>query len=314
MRAAISSGLLRSIAGDPNDLFVPVETGSADAAAIITTTAAGCVFYRGHGTARCEVHRVLGHAALPLACRQFPRVVLRDPRGVSVTLSHYCPTAAALLDTDSPVSVTLDAAAFPPAGEYVGLDAAAALPPLLAPGMLMDWESWWELERQSVAWITRAGPTCRDAVDRLAAIVDAIRPWRPADGPLIQRVTRAFETESTSSTPAPVLGLDRASRLRDIAAGIPDAWTAHAPLLEWSGALGDVTPPSDAVVRRFVAAHAFASWTAHLGQGLRTWWRSVDAALLAIESGLDVGRADLVLRHLADPDALARAWSRSEQE
>ena len=64
----------------------------------------------------------------------------------------------------------------------------------------------------------------------------------------------------------------------------------------------------------FIAAHAFASWTAHLGEGLRTWLRSVEAAFALVELGLGVRTADLLLRHLCDPHALARTWSRAERE
>ena len=71
------------------------------------------------------------------------------------------------------------------------------------------------------------------------------------------------------------------------------------------------SPISDRVLRRFLASHAFANWTAHLGRGLRAWWRSVDAAhTLARRYG--VRHADLVLRHLADPNELAAYWSTSE--
>ena len=46
---------------------------------------------------RCAVHRQLGRETLPSACRDFPRVVTLTPLGVSITLSHYCPTAAGML-------------------------------------------------------------------------------------------------------------------------------------------------------------------------------------------------------------------------
>jgi hypothetical protein len=61
----------------------------------------------------------------------------------------------------------------------------------------------------------------------------------------------------------------------------------------------------------FLAAHAFANWTAHLGQGLRSWLRSVEAAYVLVNE-LGVRQTDLLLRHLADPNELARVWSRAE--
>jgi hypothetical protein len=66
--------------------------------------------------------------------------------------------------------------------------------------------------------------------------------------------------------------------------------------------------------RRLLAAHAFANWTAHLGRGLRSWLRSVEAAHALIARGLGPGDADLLLRHLADPRTLADGWSEAEKE
>jgi hypothetical protein len=114
--------------------------------------------------AAAEIHKTLGHDALPLACRQFPRVCVTDPRGVSVTLSHYCPTAAGLLANESShasESILTNPARFPPQAEYVGLDAVHALPPLLRPGILMDWDSWWEIERLSVEVLLSPRARCR---------------------------------------------------------------------------------------------------------------------------------------------------------
>ena len=69
---------------------------------------------------------------------------------------------------------------------------------------------------------------------------------------------------------------------------------------------------SDAVVRRLLAAHAFANWTAHLGRGLRTWLRSVEAPFVLLMSDLDVRQVDLQLRHLAEPKELAKVWNTAD--
>ena len=45
----------------------------------------------------CAIQRQMGHDQLPSACRHFPRVVVLDPRGTFITLSHVCPTAARML-------------------------------------------------------------------------------------------------------------------------------------------------------------------------------------------------------------------------
>ena len=59
----------------------------------------------------------------------------------------------------------VNAPAFLPDREYVGLDARASLPPLLRPDMLMDWESWWEIERLAVETLLTRGGSPEEAID-----------------------------------------------------------------------------------------------------------------------------------------------------
>ena len=68
----------------------------------------------------------------------------------------------------------------------------------------------------------------------------------------------------------------------------------------------DRTPPplSPEALGRFLAAHAFANWTAHQGAGLHAWLRSLEVAFVLAED-VGVRQADLLLRHLADPSELA---------
>ena len=144
-----------------------------------------CVFFeRGSSMTphRCAIHRVAGHDAKPLACRQFPRVSLQDARGISVSLSHFCPTAAELLfGPGVPLEIVEAPPAFPSTGDYDGLNAMDALPPLVAPGMLMDLEAYDAWERHMVAVLVTivicdcsarpacigcGAPSCLEAVSR----------------------------------------------------------------------------------------------------------------------------------------------------
>ena len=77
-----------------------------DRPAFATRRADGsCAFFNASAHA-CVIHEKAGHEALPLTCRMFPRVVLHDARGTFVSLSHFCPTAAALLfDSTVPVRI-----------------------------------------------------------------------------------------------------------------------------------------------------------------------------------------------------------------
>ena len=274
---------------------------------LVGRAAGACVFYDSSPAARngrCRIHAALGHDALPLACRQFPRVSVVDPRGVSVTLSHYCPTAAAMIDgTDDPtpggvIDIDLDVPAFPPDAEYVGLDARESLPPLVRRDLLMDWDAWWECERLAVALFNADG-SAGTALASLRSAVADIQAWSPPDGPLIDRVresfarTRAVHAFTDSA---------RGSRLVDaVFAAIP---------AEFRPARLDIgTATREHATRRYLAAHAFANWSVHLGDGLSAWAGSVEAAWALLDAGAGVRQADLLLRHLVDPAELARALS-----
>lgn len=87
-------------------------------------TSGGCALREG---TRCAVHRDLGPEALPAACRHFPRVCLRDLRGISVTLSCFCPTAAELLfREDVPIAIVEGPHPVPLGTPVEGLDARGA--------------------------------------------------------------------------------------------------------------------------------------------------------------------------------------------
>ena len=258
-----------------------------DEGGLLPRDAHGCAFHNA-GLHRCEVHAAHGHDALPLACRQFPRVTITDPRGVSVALSCYCPTARGMLDTfTGDITIVENPTAFPERGEYVGLDARTSLPPALCPNVLMDWDSWWEWERLSVELWNLSEPP-RQILDRLSIAVEAIRTWRPGQGELIDRVHEAHESARTlhhaPSPPAPA-----------------PSHPAPAP--------SHLAPRT---AHLFLACHSFASWPAHLGSGLRTWLRSLETVLFLLEQDWTVAEVDLWLRHYAEPRLLAKTWSRVE--
>jgi len=218
-----------------------------------------------------------------------------------VTLSHYCPTAASLLDADVGAearqpTLQVDAPAFPPNGEYIGLDARDALPPLVRPGMLMDWEAWWECERLAVDLLMFADHP-HDALARLRAAVQDLGSWSPADGPLLDRVRSAFEADGRSRANVPTADLVAA-----VHAAIPADLGAPPVLVE--------PRPTERATGRFLAAHAFANWPIHVGAGLSIWLRSIEAASALIDAGFGIRAADLRLRHLADTTMLCRALAR----
>ena len=100
--------------------------------------------------------------------------------------------------------------------------------------------------------------------------------------------------------------------------GLTDAWTTNV-----RAALDEHRAP----INRFLAAKAFASWTAYQGRGVKTIVRGLEAALAlvrveAARQCRDAARpldselllqafrqADFALNHLAVGEDLAKAWS-----
>ena len=120
--------------------------GRLDEGGLLPRDASGaCVFHEG----RCTIYE---HR--PLSCVHFPYVCLIDARGVHVTLSHYCPTAASLLfEPRGPIEIVEGPAPIPGLQIPEGLDARESLPPL-RPGVsrpeLMSWNEFSAWERDEI--------------------------------------------------------------------------------------------------------------------------------------------------------------------
>lgn len=119
-----------------------------DVAGILALRSNGhCVFFEA-GRPGCSIHDVK-----PAGCVHFPYLCLIDPRGVHVTLSHYCPTAASMLfEHDGPIAIVEGP---PPIGDgqdLEGLDARESLPPTVGDAKrLMSFDELTEWEREQVA-------------------------------------------------------------------------------------------------------------------------------------------------------------------
>ena len=288
----------RSVAGLPHGARVVLASHSSGR----------CIFLESDR--HCAIHRQLGPEALPSACRDFPRVVTLTPLGVSITLSHYCPTAASMLVTPKdpcragpegiPLTILEDPPGFPPSWPYEGLDACDALPPLLRPGVLMDWASLARWEECAVAVLGDETRTPETALDVLAGVAEDARRWTPEDGSFgeyfLTVLKRSLDEGEEEKKPAFVEALrNGSSDSRDPACWGSREWrgsrewqaawhlvadcVAHRALLPPApDGLDDadrrlVAPgwPSLArPVRHWLAARAFASWLALQGEGLRT--------------------------------------------
>jgi hypothetical protein len=180
---------------------IPVEVHRQPVVGTATlSTAGGCRFFDAGGDRLCELHRTHGHDALPMACQQFPRRVLLDDRGVHVALSHFCPTAASMLFRDDvPLEIVADPPAFPCDAYYEGLDARGALPPLLAPEVLMDLESYSAWEREAVRLFARDDWTADQALSALASATATLSKWRQGGEPLLDAVAHSFDRHRSAT-------------------------------------------------------------------------------------------------------------------
>lgn len=309
----------------------PAAGAPADVAGVLATRHDGrCVFHGGPRIRRCRVHQTLGPGALPSACQHFPRECLIDARGVFVTLSHYCPTAVDLLFTHAgPAEIV---AGPPVVGDGVaeGFDARDALPPLLAPGILMDLDGYaaWEahMVRTLAGRADTAGPrTPEQSIARLERDARVLSRWRPGGESLVEAVAAL----GRRTTPASA-GIDwnEERGLFDAArASVPPpyAWPALPVPIEdgWARWASAGWHEHAGVVGRYLAAHAFASWMAYQGNGVDSLVRRLRTALAVlraetvrtcagagrqlVSSDLAHGmrQADLLLVHLVDRDVLA---------
>jgi Fe-S-cluster containining protein len=351
--AALAAGTLRlsqaggsGAATTPGSPFVDGDTLPDGSSVLRVTPGGACTCYDASAR-RCRIHSQLGHDALPAACQHFPRVCLIDRNGASVTLSHYCPTAARLLVEPAKLELCaahdIDVLEAPPGFAPMpleGLDARDELPALLRPRMLADRQSYWRWERL-VLQALQGESTPEAALSVIVEATEALRAWEPDEGPLIEAVARAFDRAAAAdrsgmmsglaSSRTPALARAEVSLDRLVRESVP-------PGLSAPPAPGDITPvyaglvaprwtEFAAPVRRYLAAKAFANWCAYQGRGLRTVVCSLAAALsvLRVEAARhceSAGRAldeallveafrsaDLLLVHLASREELARRLS-----
>jgi Fe-S-cluster containining protein len=311
------------------------------AGAVLRTTASGaCVFYeRADGL--CAIQRTLGHGHLPSACQHFPRRSLVEPDRVAVSLSHYCPTVARLaFRTDVRPDIVPAPASLIGHIALEGLDAREALPPLLRPGMLTDLAGYQAWERVVIDILTMPHSP-EAALAEISAFTERVRTWTPRDGDMRETVSRyrpvprGRQEESVRMPNGPPDMAPLADAYEVVRASVP-AGIATKPAPDRLDAIdarwvADPWPQFSQPLRSFLAAHAFGSWCAYHGMGLRTVVRSLSVALAVVrveaaglcasaERDLDevtltesMRAADLLLVHLADPKALATRLSTGER-
>lgn len=247
-----------------------------------------CVFFEA-GRPGCSIHDVK-----PAGCKHFPYLCLLDQRGVHVSLSHYCPTAASLLfEHRGPVAIV---EGHPPTGDddVEGMDARESLPPTFAEATV---------------------GTPREAKPRLMSF-EELSAWEHQQvagakiGELDDEDVALFE-QARSAVPAPWRWPEPPEHLSEI------WWSQVAPA--WAH--------FDEALANYAAAKRFASWSLYLGDGVEAAAHSarIASAVVRVEAArqcalfhrpLDreliveaIRQSDLLLVHYADPGLLAAASS-----
>jgi len=267
-----------------------------------------CIFRQ---TNRCAIHTQAGELALPVSCRHYPRVILRDSVNTRISLSHYCPTAASMLFATGDIEIA-DAAGRLTVDEPIeGLDARDALPPLLRPGMLTDLDGYNAWELCCVATLAREGDA-RSALDVIGRATETLRTWKPIDGKLVDRVEAAFDDARRRPAQTRTWDVHMGSEIiRSL---------ASSPLHTVDGDPVRLSTDLERVVANYVAARVFGNWISYQGRGLRTivaWLHACHdtvRAFLQNEKAVTpasllsaVRNADLLMLHTVDSQAFARA-------
>lgn len=334
LAAAVAAGQLHpSSAARGLDPFVTGPDLPDDTGAMFERTDHGlCVFLEPQSRL-CIVHRDLGHERLPSTCRHFPRVAVHDGRGTFVALSHFCPTAASMLFRgDVELAIVSDPVSFPPA-DYEGLDITDEdLPPLLQPQMLMDLDGYAAWETHMVARCADVSRMPEAVLATLARDAQLLRAWKPGRVSLAGAVAQ-LPAGFVDAGPAADLAVSLAL-VREVMTAVPDELRPDPDEEGLTEAFELFVKPRWAEwhppVNRYIAAKAFASWTAYQGRGVATIVRGLEAAvaLVRVEAArqcrdadrpLDAERlleafrsADFALNHLAVGEDLADSWSRVE--
>ena len=341
---AVARGRVRTVDGRLHWLDVS-SAGLDGVAGTFRQVDGGCIFHvpaspttvAATPPARdCGIHAALGHQALPSSCQHFPRVCLIDGRGVRVSLSHYCPTAAAMLvDGDGPVAIVAGPPAVPGRAVPEGLDVRDGLPPRLTEHVLTDFDGITAWEAHVVATLAGITPaaTPERALATLSADAARLATWSPdARGSFSDAVADLEAHRSTTdlgSADAVLADAHTWAPWCELAARTCRApWLAAEPpdgLADLDARyVGPMWPAYQAAARRYLAAKAFGSWIAYQADAVVALvrWLTLCHAVLRVECAracataarpLDrelliaaVRQADLLLVHYADSLAMAR--------
>lgn len=246
-------------------------------------TSGACRFF-DRTSQLCTVHQDHGEAAMPASCQHFPRRALVDDRGTFVTLSHFCPTATAMLfEPSAPMTIVENPPAFPTGYAWDGLDARGQWPPLVNPGTMFDLDTYTLFERFVVETLAQQ-PRIDEALESIAGAIERLRQWNQRRGAFSVWAAEAFALAKPTAVVLPgapaklgALVMPRRSLTSVYDAVLQFVPPQHEPThlhAATEQAWREIVSPrwldyADPI-NRFVAAKGFGSWTAYQGPGVRT--------------------------------------------
>ena len=306
----------RHLPNGPNGFRPMADPPTGCTSALRRVDSTGSCWFRDEPARACAIHRNFGLETLPSACRHFPRVCLLEPGVVSVSLSHYCPTAATLLFDDSKdFELVAGPPAFPSDWPFEGLDVRGAYPPFLRPGVLLGFDGLRAFEDRAVAVLSRE--PLWEALATIEAAVESARAWTVGAGPLCELVADSFLYPRRDS------GDER--RVADprgiLLAALTEMTTPMVGLPDFRPGPPAVSSMVDLALRKYLASRLIAAWITFQGDDLRSVVRylrlCLDTVFLfesargpeesdAVRWKEAVRHADLWILHYCDPDRLVR--------
>lgn len=305
--------------------FEPAGGIDPDAGVVVGRRGRDCVFFEPDRGCLCAIHRDLGHAALPSACQHFPRVVVIDPRGITLTLSHVCPTASGLLfaDVDRWSRIVGGGPVVIDGLDWTGLDARDALPPQVNASLLWDWDSITVFEERTLDLFARKTP------ERALFAIEtaALELHATTCGPLAERVHEAFVAAEASEGELDVDVAGLTALAERCGAGSVEslAWSDRTLGQGARKRLAALWQTHAVQVGRFLAAHGVASAVMCHAQDVRVWSAWLQTVYAVFKSALAreaerqgdgppraavvaaAGEADRLLVHRLDTARMAAA-------
>ena len=196
-----------------------------------------CVFLREDNM--CAVHAVMGGHRKPAFCREYPFTLVREPRGIALTVREGCGGAFESSSDGTPLEA--HAAAVIELPRSYPVQTFGENPVALLPGLGVSAEDWLHLEERICADIlaTDAQPDAHIAAVR-ATMLRAVRRDPPEPDPLtamkatgaMLQVYRMVLDQAVSEPGADAAEVDFAKRLRTTVIRAMSALPAGLPLLD----------------------------------------------------------------------------------